>query len=165
MVSCPILSNLSYLFYLSYLSYLFYLSYLSFLSFLSYLSIYPSIHPSVHLSICQSVYLPTCLQSTSICTCICISHTSIRHGQLTDWFSQGCPSVKGTWNLGTGGSDHDALSAMIEVPMWLCSICSSFCQVYRNTVQLTEKTYQYRRLYREMALVEYKCLLLELCQA
>ena len=27
----------------------------------------------------------------------------------------GCPSVKGTWNLGTGGSDHDALSALIEV--------------------------------------------------
>ena len=22
--------------------------------------------------------------------------------------------MKGTWNLGTGGSDHDALSAMIE---------------------------------------------------
>ena len=23
--------------------------------------------------------------------------------------------MKGTWNLGTGGSDHDALSALIEV--------------------------------------------------
>ena len=30
---------------------------------------------------------------------------------------QGCPSTKGTWNLGTGGSDHDALSAFIEVPL------------------------------------------------
>lgn len=35
------------------------------------------------------------------------------HGGVDHIFSS-CPSVKGTWNLGTGGSDHDALSAMIE---------------------------------------------------
>ncbi|CAE7196546.1 unnamed protein product [Symbiodinium pilosum] len=35
------------------------------------------------------------------------------HGGVDHIFSS-CPSVKGTWNLGTGGSDHDALSALIE---------------------------------------------------
>ena len=35
------------------------------------------------------------------------------HGGVDHIFSS-CPGVKGTWNLGTGGSDHDALSALIE---------------------------------------------------
>jgi endonuclease/exonuclease/phosphatase (EEP) superfamily protein YafD len=35
------------------------------------------------------------------------------HGGVDHIFSS-CPSVKETRNLGTGGSDHDALSALIE---------------------------------------------------
>ncbi|CAE7426276.1 unnamed protein product [Symbiodinium microadriaticum] len=38
------------------------------------------------------------------------------HGGVDHIFSS-CPSVKGTWNLGTGGSDHDALSLMHTIEL------------------------------------------------